>query len=97
MRVDPGLITLVSILVVGFFAFAIQRVVKAHRQQAATGREELIGRTAVVKEALNPEGVVFLEGERWTAIAENGHFEPGKEVIVTRIEGLKLYVTAKNT
>ncbi|MBI2832458.1 MAG: nodulation protein NfeD [Chloroflexi bacterium] len=97
MRVDPGLIALVSILIVGFFAFVIQRVVKAHRQQASTGREGLVGRTAVVKEALDPEGMVFLEGERWTAIAEHGHFEPGEEVTVTKVEGLKLYVTAKNS
>lgn len=97
MRVDPGLVALVCVLIVGFLAFVVQRVVKAHRHQATTGREELLGQIAVVKEPLNPEGVVFLKGERWTAIAETGHFEPGEEVIVTRVEGLKLYVNAKNT
>ncbi len=67
MRVDPGLIATVVILIAGFVAFAVWRIVKGHRRQATTGRDELIGKTVVVKETLEPEGTVFLEGERWSA------------------------------
>jgi membrane-bound serine protease (ClpP class) len=94
-QIDPWLIAVVVILVVAFFAFAIQRIIRAHRRQAYTGREELIGKIAIVKVALEPEGMVFFKGERWTAISEKGRVKPGEEVIITKVDGLKLYVTKK--
>jgi len=80
---------------VAFFAFAVQRSIRAHRHQASAGREELVGKIAEVKIALEPKGIVFIEGERWTAISEKGRAEPGEEVIVTKVDGLKLWVTKK--
>ncbi len=94
-RVDPWLIAIVTILFASVFAFVINRVIRAHRRQAATGREELIGKKAVVKVALNPEGTVFFKGERWTAISNQGRIEPGQEVIITSVDGLILHVTKK--
>jgi len=94
-QIDPWLIAVVVILVVAFFAFAIQRIIRAHRRQAYTGREELIGKIAIVKVALEPEGMVFFKGERWTAISEKGRVKPGEEVIITKVDGLKLYVVKK--
>jgi len=94
-RIDPALIATVTILIAGFVIFAIQRIVKAHRRQATTGREELIGKTATVKVALNPEGTVLLKGERWTALSEEGRIRPGEEVLVTGLDGLILHVARK--
>ncbi len=91
----PWLIALVVVLVVAFLAFAIQRVVGAHHRQPYYGREELVGKTAVVKVALDPEGIVLFKGERWTAISDTGRVEVGAEVIITRVDSLKLYVTKK--
>jgi membrane-bound serine protease (ClpP class) len=93
--IDPWLIATVVILVAAFFAFAIQRVVRTYRRQATTGREELLGKSAVVKVALNPEGTVLFKGERWTAVSEKGRVKPGEEVTITKVDGLKLYVTKK--
>jgi len=93
--VDPWLIAVVVIVIAGFFAFVIQKVVRTHRRQAATGREELIGKTAVVKVALAPEGEVFFKGELWTAVSEKGRVKPGEEVIINKVDGLTLYVTRK--
>jgi membrane-bound ClpP family serine protease len=45
--------------------------------------------------ALEPEGTVFLKGERWTAVSETGRVEPEETVIITKVDGLKLYVTKK--
>ena len=95
LQVDPWLIATVVIIVTVLFAFVINRVVGAHRRQAKTGREELVGKTALVKQALEPEGTVFFKGERWTAISEKGRVKPGEEVIITRVDGLILYVTKK--
>ncbi len=95
MQVDPGLIATVAVLVAAFVAFAVWRIVKVHRRQATTGREELIGKTVVVREALEPEGMVFLEGELWHAESESGPVKPKEEVVITRVDGLKLYVIKK--
>ena len=94
-KVDPWLIATVVIFITAFFAFVIHRVIRAHRRQASTGREELVGKTALVKVALEPEGTVFLKGERWTAISESGQVKPGETVIITKVDGLTLYVTKR--
>ena len=94
-KVDPWLIAIVVIFIAGFVAFAVTRIITARRRQPYTGREELIGKTALVKVALDPRGTVFFKGERWTAISEKGRVEPGEEVIITKVDGLELYVTKK--
>lgn len=94
-EISPGLIAGVVIVVAAVFTFVISRIIRAYRRQASTGREELIGKTVQVKVALNPEGVVFFKGERWTAVSETGHVEPGEEVIINKVNNLKLYVTKK--
>ncbi len=94
-RIDPWLIATVTIIIAAALVFVINRAVVAHRRQAKTGREELIGKTAVVKVALNPEGTIFLKGERWSAISEKGQIKPGEEVVINKIDGLTLYVTKK--
>ncbi|GAI25643.1 unnamed protein product, partial [marine sediment metagenome] len=78
-QINPWLIAIVSISIAALFAFVINRVIKAHRHQATTGREELVGKSAIVKVALEPEGTVFFKGERWTAVSEKGRVEPGEE------------------
>ncbi|MEE9366285.1 MAG: nodulation protein NfeD [Dehalococcoidales bacterium] len=94
-RVDPWLIAAVTIVIAGVFAFVINRAIRAHRKQAATGREELMGKRAMVKEALDPEGTVFYKGERWAAVSEKGRIEAGEEVIITVVDGLTLHVVRK--
>ncbi len=94
-QVDPWLIAIVVILVTVVVAFVMQRVIQAHRRQAKTGREELVGKTAVVKQDLDPEGMVFFKGERWEAVADKGQIKAGEEVIITKVDGLILRVTKK--
>ncbi len=92
---DPWLITIVAIAFAAFLAFAIIWGIRAHRQQILAGREELIGKIAEVKTVMKPKGTVFIQGERWNAISEGDQLEPGEEVIVTKVDGLKLWVTKK--
>ena len=94
-QIDLWLVVLVVICITAFFAVAIIFGIQAHRRQVSAGREELIGKTAEVVVVLEPKGVVFVEGERWTAILEKGRVEPGEEVIITKVDGLKLYVVKK--
>ena len=94
-RVDLWLIAAVTIVIAAVFAFVINRAIRAHRKQAATGREELIGKRAIVKVALDPEGTVFYKGELWSAISEKDKIEPGEEVIITAVDGLILHVARR--
>ena len=96
METATWLIALIVLLVVIFLAITIIWGIRAHRNKIAAGREELVGRTAEVEIALEPKGVVLVEGERWTAILESGRAEPQEEVIITRVEGLKLIVNKTN-
>jgi len=48
-----------------------------------------------VETVLAPKGIVFVEGERWTAVIDKGRAEPEEEVIITAVQGLKLTVTRK--
>jgi len=96
LTIDPWLIILVGIGVVAFIVLAVERGIRAHRLQVAAGMEDLIGQTAEVKITLEPKGVVFVEGERWSAEAEAGRVESGEEVLITKVDGLKLYVTKKD-
>ena len=92
---DPWLIAIVTIGTVAFLASTIIWGIRAHRQQVLAGREELVGKTAEVRIALDPKGTVFIDGEQWTAVSEESRVEPGEEVLITRVDGLTLYVTKK--
>ena len=94
---QPDLPVIIGIAVgVGsVLAFIIYHVLRAHRRQPTTGREELVGKKAVVKAALEPKGTVLHEGELWAAVLDKGRAEPGEEVTITKFDGLKLYVTKK--
>jgi len=89
------LIILVLFIIVVVAFFIVNLSIKAHRLQVGAGREDLIGKTAEVKITLEPKGVVFVEGERWSAEADAGPIETGEEVIITKVDGLKLYVAKK--
>ncbi|MBI3952971.1 MAG: nodulation protein NfeD [Chloroflexi bacterium] len=71
----------------------VRKVIEARRLGVAIGQEGMVGMRAVARTALAPEGFVFLEGERWTAQSESGPIQPGEEVVVTRVEGLRLFVS----
>jgi membrane-bound ClpP family serine protease len=93
ITIDPWVIVLIVIGIIAFLTITIIWGVRAHRFKIGAGKEEMIGKTAVVKTALNPKGTVFVEGEQWTAISEEDRIEPGEEVTISRVDGLKIYVT----
>jgi membrane-bound serine protease (ClpP class) len=91
-QVSTALVIAVALLTGAFFAFAVAKAVMAQRRQPATGREGLIGLTARTRTPLTPEGIVFVEGERWEAVAEDGPIEKGQRVRVTAVDGFHLRV-----
>jgi len=89
---EPWGIALIVVLIVGFLALGIWRGILVHRQRISAGREDLIGKTAMVRNALEPQGTVFIQGELWTAVSEEGSVEPGEKVVITGVDNLVLRV-----
>ena len=53
----------------------------------------LVGRTAPVTSALNPDGEVYIAGEHWTArTSDRGYMDVGTSVRVVEIDGVTLVV-----
>ena len=88
-------IIVLAVIIIVVAIFVVNRAIRAHQLQVAAGKEDLVGKTAIVDATLGPKGVVFIEGERWTATLDKGTIESGEEVVVTRVDGLKLMVTKK--
>jgi len=95
IQVNRGLIAGVTIVIGAFFVFIVAAVVRGQRRKAVTGREGLMGQTGIVATSLDPEGVVSVDGERWTATSTGDKVEPGEEVVVTAVHGLRLTVVKK--
>ena len=91
-----GPIIVAIICAAAFIIFVIYAIVKGQQRKPSTGVEDMIGRKAVAQTVLDPKGTVLAEGELWTAIAEDSTIEPGEEVIITEVEGLKLRVTRES-
>ena len=92
-QIDPWLIVLAAIAIAAFLVITIVWGIRAHRRKVSAGREDLIGKTAEVKTALNPKGTVLIEGELWMAVSGDGQAEPGDEVVITKVDRLTVWVT----
>jgi len=71
------------------------------RQKPKTGRRAMLGEVGVVREALQPHGMIFLRGELWQArIATSAGLSvipAGEQVEVTAVDGLLLTVVPATT
>jgi membrane-bound serine protease (ClpP class) len=76
-----------------FFMMILSTIIRMRRMAPArTGAPALVGRVAVVRSPLEPSGQVFVQGERWQAISDEGPVEVGERVIVTGVRGFRLTV-----
>ena len=76
----------------GVFFFAIYKVIQLRRRKPFSGRESLVGREAQTRQALDPTGMVFLNGELWQAASTDGPIPAGRLVRVMGVDGLLLRV-----
>lgn len=65
------------------------------KKKPLAGMSDMAGIEGIVEKALNPEGIVKIEGELWKAKAESGSIEAGQKVIVVAQYRLKLTVRLK--
>jgi membrane-bound serine protease (ClpP class) len=67
-------------------------VIRTRRAGSAAGAAALIGEMATVRSHLDPDGFIFVRGERWKAVAEDAPIAEGERVTVTGVNGLTLSV-----
>jgi membrane-bound serine protease (ClpP class) len=96
IEVNKGLIAGVAVGFTAFAVFVLGAIIRGQRRRKATGVEGMIGTIAIAKTPLDPTGTVLAQGELWTATSEGGKVAPGEEVIISRVEALKLWVTKKS-
>jgi membrane-bound serine protease (ClpP class) len=96
MQVDPVVIVVTTVVFAAFVAFLVWATVRGQRRTVTTGKEGMVGQAATVKTELKPKGMVMVDGELWTAEIDSGIANPGEEVIVRKVDNLKLFVTKKN-
>lgn len=77
----------------GILAVAVSAGVRALYRQVLAGPSGMIGEVGVARSRLAPDGQVFIRGELWKAVAEDGVVVKGESVKVTAVEGLTLKVT----
>lgn len=66
-------------------ALVVTKLVQVRRAEVVTGQEELMGEVGIVRQALDPIGLVFVHGELWRARTHGDPIPPGEHV---RVEGL---------
>lgn len=92
LRISLQLILAVAAGLAAFFLFAVGAGIRAQRAVVRSGSEGMIGAVGVARTVLDPEGMVYVRGEMWTARAEGGRIADGTRVEVVGVEGLTMRV-----
>ncbi len=91
-QVAPWVIILVAGAAVAFFAIVVRAAVQMRRAGSTPSRiEQLVGREGTVSQVLDPEGVVQVESETWSAVADR-RVPKGRRIRVVQVDGLRLTV-----
>jgi membrane-bound serine protease (ClpP class) len=91
-QVNRWLVFGIAAGIAAFFMIVVSSLISSRRAPSDTGTPSFVGKHAVARSVLDPEGVVLFEGTRWRAEAEGGPIQDGEQVTVTDVQGLKLTV-----
>jgi membrane-bound serine protease (ClpP class) len=91
LKVSIKLMAPTVVLVGGFFVIVSTLAFRAYRTQPKSGMDGLIGEIGLVKEDIDPEGLIFVHGEYWRATAGE-KIEADEKVEVEGADGLILRV-----
>ena len=87
------LVGVLGVLLATVFVSMAVGLARMRKMRSVTGTEALVGRMAVARTPLAPDGLVFIEGERWRAVLEDGgDVSEGERVRVVSASGLRLLV-----
>ena len=93
--IAPAVIWTMTLLLIAFFVFIGGSVMSSAFRRPATGKEALTGVVGVVRQSLNPDGMIFATGELWQASLADASAAPlpaGTPVTVTGVDALRLIV-----
>jgi len=83
----------IALSLAAIMGFGVRKLLQAMKFQPTTGQEGMLNAIGTVKVALDPQGSVFVWGERWQATSEDGEtIEAGERVKVTQVDGMRLKV-----
>jgi membrane-bound serine protease (ClpP class) len=96
-EISAPVVIFVGLVLGVLLALAVERAVRARRQPARTGWEEMVGAIGEVRQPLDPVGQVFVEGALWrarltVASGDGRPLERGSRVRVESVDGLMLQV-----
>ncbi|MDQ6877855.1 MAG: nodulation protein NfeD [Candidatus Dormibacteraeota bacterium] len=94
LGVNPIVLFGSAVVTFVFFIVFVRKVWNARRRPVFAGSEVLVGTTGEAREELSPEGLVFVRGALWKAVASGGPIPIGSAVQVVGRSGLKLEVVA---
>ena len=94
LGVNPIVIFGTAAITFAFFVFFVDRVIRSRRRQVLTGADALVGAVGHAREDLLPNGLVFVRGALWKAVADRGPIPAGSPVQVVGRNGLQLEVVA---
>jgi len=77
----------------GLVVWAVSAGVRAMLRSPVTGSSGMVGRLAVTRSVLGPEGQVQVDGEIWRAVSDGGAIAAGEQVRVMAVDGLTLTVS----
>ncbi|MCP3994426.1 MAG: hypothetical protein GY722_05085, partial [bacterium] len=85
------LLTVVGIML--FYLFAMTTIVRSRFGTPTIGREHLVGAVGMAESALDPDGVVVIDGVKWRARAHRAaSISAGEDIEVVSVEGMTLQV-----
>ena len=83
-------------LIVFFSLVILRAILKASKRPPQTGAESLIGKIGITDTTLNPDGMVSIEHQSWSATSLGGEVGKGEAVRVISVSGVRLMVTPEN-
>lgn len=92
MGVEPLAVAGTAVVMLLAVGALVTLAVRVRHREPVTGKEALIGQIAEVRQALDPEGQVFVAGALWSAWSDEGPVPVGDLVEIAGIENLRLYV-----
>jgi membrane-bound serine protease (ClpP class) len=92
LSISPWLLVSMTALLVGFFSFALTAALRAQKQSVLMSVHVPVGTTGIALSDLDPQGVVQVQSESWTALAEAEPVGTGEKVEVIGTDGLRLRV-----
>jgi membrane-bound serine protease (ClpP class) len=75
-----------------FLVLVVRALVRVQRTPVVVGPQALVGRAGVALSNLEPTGQVRVDGEVWSAVAEDEAVRAGESVEVAAVEGVTLRV-----